>query len=180
MVVSAESEEIIGVAGQDLYSRPLKKVKRVSSGSRKKLKRETDMWGRVVDRVGPPPAEARFIHVCDRGADNFEIYCHLLQQRAGWVVRAAQLKRRVLDAGGRECSLDDVVSAAPLQGSYELQVRANHDQPARTALIEVRWARLVMPLPRKGVALGAAHVGGRARIRRCMADHHLVREAAVD
>jgi hypothetical protein len=153
MIVSAESEEVIGVAGQDLYSRPLKKVKRVSSSERrKKLKRETDMWGRVIDRVGPPPAEARFIHVCDRGADNFEIYCHLLQQRAGWVVRAAQLKRRVLDADGRECSLDDVVRAAPLQGSYELQVRANHDQPARTALIEVRLARLVMPRPRNGIS----------------------------
>lgn len=152
MIASAESEEIIGVAGQDLYSRPLKKVKRVGSDRRKKLKRETDMWGRVIDRVGPPPAEGRFIHVCDRGADNFEIYCHLLQQRAGWVIRAAQLKRQVLDADGCERSLDDVVRAAPLQGSYELQVRANHDQPARTALIEVRSARLVMPRPRNGIS----------------------------
>jgi hypothetical protein len=153
MMVSPDSEEIIGVAGQDLYSRPLKKVERVSTSQRrKKLKRETDMWGRVIDRVGPPPTDARFIHVCDRGADNFEIYCHMLQQQAGWVVRAAQLKRRVLDADGRKCSLDDVVRAAPLQGSYELEVRANHNQPARTALIEVRWARLVMPRPRNGIS----------------------------
>jgi hypothetical protein len=153
MMVSPDSEEIIGVAGQDLYSRPLKKVERVrTSQRRKKLKRETDMWGRVIDRVGPPPTDARFIHVCDRGADNFEIYCHMLQQQAGWVVRAAQLKRRVLDADGRKCSLDDVVRAAPLQGSYELEVRANHNQPARTALIEVRWTRLVMPRPRNGIS----------------------------
>jgi hypothetical protein len=152
MVVSAESEEILGVAGQDLYSRPLQKIKRVSSSRRKNLNRETDMWGRVIDRVGPPPEQARFIHVCDRGADNFEIYCHLLQQRAGWVIRAAQLKRRVLDADGRECSLDDLLRAAPLQGTYELQVRANRDQPARTALIEVRCAGLVMPRPRTGIS----------------------------
>jgi hypothetical protein len=152
MIVAAESEEIIGVAGQDLYVRPLKKVQRVSSERRKKLKRETDMWGRVIDRVGPPPAEARFIHVCDRGADNFDVYCHLLQQRGGWVVRAAQLERRVLDADGRERSLDEVVRAAPLQGTYELQVRANRDQPARTALIEVRRARLVMPRPQNGLS----------------------------
>jgi hypothetical protein len=152
MIVAAENEEIIGVAGQDLYARPLKKVKRVSSDRRKKLKRETDMWGRVIDRVGPPPAEARLIHVCDRGADNFEIYCHLLQQRAGWVVRAAQLKRQVLDADGCECSLDHLMQAAPLQESYELQVRANRDQPGRTALIEVRWAQLAMPRPRTGIS----------------------------
>lgn len=152
MMVSAESEEIIGVAGQDLYARPLKKVKRVSSQRRKNLQRETDMWGRVIDRVGSAPAEARFIHVCDRGADNFEVYCHLLQQRAGWVIRAAQLKRRVLDADGRECSLDAVVRAAPLQGTYELEVCANCDQPTRTAMIEVRCARLVMPRPQNGIS----------------------------
>jgi hypothetical protein len=90
MMVSSDSEEIVGVAGQDLYSRPLKKVTRVSSYRRKQLKRETDMWGRVIDRVGPPPAGAHLVHVCDRGADNFDVYCHLLQQRSGWVIRAAQ------------------------------------------------------------------------------------------
>lgn len=152
MMVSAESEEIVGVAGQDLYARPLKKVTRVSSHRRKQLKRETDMWGRVIDRVGPSPAEARFIHVCDRGADNFDVYCHLLQQSAGWVIRAAQLKRQVRNAAGGEGSLDDAVRAAPLQGTYELQVRANRDQPARTATIEVRFARVVMPRPRTGVS----------------------------
>jgi hypothetical protein len=152
LIVSAQDEEVVGVAGQDLYARPLKKVKRVSSERRKKLKRETDMWGRVIDRVGPAPAEARFIHVCDRGADNFDVYCHLLQQQAGWVVRAAQLQRRVLEGVGGACSLDDLMRAAPLQGTYELQVRANHQQPARTALMEVRWTRLTMPRPQTGVS----------------------------
>jgi len=152
MIVAADSEEIIGMAAQELYARPLKKVKRVSSARRKQLKRETDVWGRVIDRVGVAPAEARFIHVCDRGADNFDVYCHLLQQQAGWVIRAAQLERQVRDAEGCECSLDDVVRAAPSLGSYELQVRANGDQPARTALIEVRCARITMPRPRSGVS----------------------------
>jgi hypothetical protein len=152
LTVSAQNEEIVGVAGQDLYARPLKKVRRVSSQRRKKLKRETDMWGRVIDRVGPPRAGARLVHVCDRGADNFEVYCHLLQQRAGWVIRAAQLQRQVLNAEGQECSLDDLVRAAPLAGSYELEVRANGNQPARTARIEVRWTRLVMPRPRTGIS----------------------------
>jgi hypothetical protein len=80
------------------------------------------------------------------------VYCHLLQQQAGWVVRAAQLQRRVLDGAGGECSLDDLLRGAPLEGTYELQVRANHQQPARTALIEVRWARLAMPRPRSGIS----------------------------
>jgi hypothetical protein len=152
MIVSADDDQIVGVAAQELYARPLKKVKRVNSHSRKNLERETEMWGRVIDQVGPTPAGARFIHVCDRGADNFEIYCHLLQQRAGWVIRAAQLTRIVQDSEGSDRSLNDLVRAAPLQGTYELEVTANRDQPARTAHIEVRWARVTMPRPKTGVS----------------------------
>jgi hypothetical protein len=38
-----------------------------------------------------------------------------------------------------------------LAGTYELTVLANGKQPARTALIVVRHARLIMPRPKKGV-----------------------------
>lgn len=159
MMVAAEGDDIVGLAAQDLYQRPLKKVKRVSSTSRKKLPRETDVWGRVIDRVGKAPAEAHFIHVCDRGADNFEIYCHLRQQQAGWVIRAAQLERVVRDEQDRERTLDQVMRQRPLLGTYELQVNANKNQPARTALMEVRCTRLVMPRPRTGISAYICETG---------------------
>jgi hypothetical protein len=153
MIVGAESEKIVGLAGQELDLRPLKKVKRVSSSKRKKkLTRETDVWGRVIDRVGRAPEGARFIHVCDRGADNFDVFCHLLEQKAGWVIRAAQLKRRVRDDANRECSLEDALLGQAVLGSYKLQVPANDGQPARTALMEIRYARIVMPRPKTGIS----------------------------
>jgi hypothetical protein len=68
-----------------------------------KLKRETDVWVRVMDRAGRAPEGARFMYVRDRGAENFGVFCHLLEQQAGWVIRAAQLKRRVRDVANREC-----------------------------------------------------------------------------
>jgi hypothetical protein len=153
MIISPESAELVGLAAQDLYARPLKKVKRVSTAQRKKKRaRETDVWGRVIDRVGQAPEGARFVHVCDRGADNFEVYCHLLQQQAGWVIRAAQLTRVVYDEQGSERSLDEVLQNQRPIGSYELQVRANKDQPSRTARIEIRQARIRMPRPQSGVS----------------------------
>jgi hypothetical protein len=153
MIVGAENNELIGLAAQDLYTRPLKKLNRVSSARRKKKRaRETDVWGRVIDRVGPPAAGVRFVHVCDRGADNFDIYCHLLEQRAGWLIRAAQLKRVVRDDQDCERSLERILDEQPAVGSYELQVRANKDQPARTALLEVRHVRIAMPRPRTGIS----------------------------
>jgi hypothetical protein len=152
MILGAESHELMGLAAQDLYTRPLNKVPRVDSYRRKHLARETDVWGRVIDRVGPSPEGARFVHVCDRGADNFDVYCHLLEQRAGWVIRAAQLKRMVRDDQDCERSLEQILHDQPVVGAYELQVRANQDQPARTALLQVRLARIIMPQPRTGMS----------------------------
>lgn len=156
LIASVDGQELFGLGAQELYARPLKKVKRVGSARRKGRKtRETDMWGRVIDRVGPAPAGARFIHVCDRGADNFDVYCHLLAQQAGWVIRAAQLKRLLHD--GR--SLDETLADLPALGSYELTVRANQDQPARTALLEVRSTPILVPRPRSGVSRYAQDQG---------------------
>lgn len=149
LLARADGSELLGVAAQELYARPLKKVTRVGSARRKQLaQRETDVWGRVIDRVGPPPAETRFIHVGDRGADNFDVYCHLLEQQAEWVIRAAQLQRLLVD--GR--SLEETLQARPTLGSYELEVAANKHQSARTARLEVRSSAVTMPRPRSGAS----------------------------
>ena len=153
LMTAADGEKLVGAAAQELYARPLKKVARVGSARRKQLRRrETDVWGRVIDRVGPAPHGARFVHVCDRGADNFDVYCHLLEQQAGWVIRAAQLHRLVRDEQGTERPLRDALAAQPVVGRYDLAVGANQNQPARTAQLEVRVAPIGMPRPRSGVS----------------------------
>jgi Transposase DNA-binding/Transposase Tn5 dimerisation domain len=152
LMVHAATGELAGMAAADLYARPLKKKPMDSSSHRKRRARESDVWGRVIDRVGPPPEGTRFIHIDDRGADNFEVYCHLLEQRSGWVIRAAQLKRIVRDQQGRERPLTEIISERPLAGTYELTVSANDEQPARMALMEVRYARVTMPRPKAGVS----------------------------
>jgi hypothetical protein len=152
LIVSAEREEIVGLGSQDLFTRPLKKVPRVSSHQRKQRKRETDVWGRVIDRVGPGPQGARFVHVCDRGADNFEVYCHLVLQQAGWVIRATQLSRKVYSGQKRLMPLQSVLNQQPCLGSYQLEVRSQKKRPARIAQLEVRGAQIVMPRPTTGVS----------------------------
>jgi hypothetical protein len=147
MLVAAESEEIMGLAAQELFIRPLRKAPRQNAARRKRRKRESEVWGRVIDRVGPPPDGARFVHVCDRGADNFEVYCHLQINRSDWVIRAAQLHRVVQDTAGNRRALQDILPDLPCAGSYELEVRANKKQPARKARIEVRFTKIMLPRP---------------------------------
>jgi hypothetical protein len=107
----------------------------------------------VIDLVGPPAEGVRWVHVMDRGADNFEVYCHCLQQRSDWVVRVTQKQRKVLVPDGKKIPLSAYLKTLPLAGSYEMRLRARaanrerRAQPARTAKVEVRFGPLHVPLP---------------------------------
>ena len=151
LLVAADSKEVIGLAGQTTHYRPQKKdksSKKEHSAAKLKRKRESDVWGKVIDQVGPPPEGVEWIHVLDRGGDNFEVYCHLLQQHSGWVVRAGKLNRHVL-AGpdARRITLEEYLPQLELRGTYELSLRTRPQQPARTAKLEVRVGSIKMPVP---------------------------------
>jgi hypothetical protein len=153
LMVDAESEEIVGVAGQTIHYRPEKKKetkskKKENSAQRLKRKRESDVWGTVIDQVGLPPENVEWIHVLDRGGDNFEIYCHLLKQQSDWVVRAGKLNRYILAGPDEErMKLSDYLPQFELLGTYELSLRARPKQPARRAKLEVRVGSIKMPVP---------------------------------
>jgi len=103
----------------------------------------------VIDQVGPPPANVRYTHVLDRGADNFEVYCHLVIQKDNWVVRAAQLKRRIVNPQGEKMQLQAYLQSLSVAGTYEMAIPARHGERARTAKVEVRFGSLVVPRPRE-------------------------------
>ncbi|MBC7853694.1 MAG: IS4 family transposase [Pirellulaceae bacterium] len=147
LMVDAENQAVIGLAGQAIhYRQPVPKKEKPRA--RLQRPRESRLWGQVIDQVGPPPENVRFTHVFDRGGDNFEVYCHLLLQRTDWVVRAAQLKRLVTDSAGKTLQLREILKTLPVLGTYELSVRANQDQAARSATVEVRASTITLPLPR--------------------------------
>jgi hypothetical protein len=148
LLVSADSNhQVLGLAGQTIYYRQ-RVSKREKQRQRLKRRRESEIWGEVIDQVGPPPEDVRFTHVFDRGGDNFEVYCHLLLNRTDWVVRAAQLTRLIVTPAGETAQLGEYLTSCPVAGTYELEVKANHDQPARTALVEVRFGQIGLPVPR--------------------------------
>lgn len=146
LLVEAKSKEIIGVAGQTIHHRK-RAPKKESRLKRLQRQRESQIWGEVIDQVGPPPEHVQWIHVFDRGGDNFEVYCHLLQQRSDWVVRGAQMGRYVLTDKDEKIKLGKYLGGLPLLGTYELEIRARGKQPARRATMEVSVGKLTMPVP---------------------------------
>lgn len=151
LMVDAESEEIIGVAGQTIHyrKRQRKKIKRPSAPKRlKKKNRESEVWGKVIDQIGPPAEGASYIQVFDRGADNFEVYCHLLEQRSDWVIRAKQLNRLVQELNSEQkFPLKEYLTKLNPCGRYTLSLRARPNVPAREAELEVSVGQIMIPLP---------------------------------
>ncbi len=146
LLVAAEGEEIFGLAGQTIHYRQ-PRPKQENATQRLGRDRESKVWGEVIDAVGRPAEEVELVHVLDRGADNFEVYCHCLEQQADWVVRVAQTKRNILTPDDERMPLKSYLVTLPLSGTYELSLRARPGQAARTAKLQVRRGALRLPLP---------------------------------
>jgi len=153
MMVDADSNEILGIAGQTIHHRKKKKqnAKPLSSARRRKQNdRESLVWSKVIDDIGTPADNTQHVHVFDRGADNFEVYCHLLQHRGDWVIRASQMARYVL--AGEEDNLERMRLKAFLGqlkpiGRYTLSLRTRGKVATRNAELEVRVGRMYVPRP---------------------------------
>lgn len=146
LMIHPDTEEVVGLAGQKIRYR--KQVSKKETRSRRLARdRESRVWGELIDQMGPPSEGVQFIDICDRGADNFEVYCRCLLNRHDWVVRAQHLTRKIM-LQEQEIPLGDYVGTLPLAGTYELSYRSAA-YGKRTAKIEVRFGTVMMPAPRQ-------------------------------
>lgn len=150
LVVDPKTRRVMGLGGQELWARSAGKKKRVHRVACRKRPTESDVWGRVMDRVRPSGGRVRLVHVCDRGADNFDVFAHLHKKGDSWVIRAAQLTRKVRTADNGLVKLGELLKSAPPLGAYQVYVSANRNQIARWAEVEVCAASVTLVRPREG------------------------------
>lgn len=147
LMVDAESESLIGVAGQTTFYRK-KAPKKETKSQRFKRERESQVWGTVIDQIGMPDEGIELVHVFDRGADDFSVFCRLLENRGHWVVRASSMQRHILTPDGEKKRVQEYLSELSLVGTYELELRSRPQKPARTAELEVCVGPMHMPAPK--------------------------------
>jgi hypothetical protein len=150
LIVDAETHAVTGLGKQELWARPLSRKKRVHRVKCRKRATESDVWGRNIDAIIPSQPGVTLIHICDRGADNFDVFAHLSVRGDSWVIRAAQLTRYLRNADGETEQLSEIIKAAPLKGTYQLWIKANKKQAARCANIEVFSTSATLLRPREG------------------------------
>jgi hypothetical protein len=151
LMVTPHEEWIVGLAGQILFHRqPAPKGE--TRAQRRARDRESAVWGQLLQQVGPVPPAAQWIHVMDRGADDFEVHCRAKRLGANWIGRVKSRHRRVRDQAGHEGPLSAVLAQAPAAGGYTLSLRARPQQPARRAKIAVGFAAVTVLVPRQPAA----------------------------
>jgi hypothetical protein len=148
LMVSAADDQIHGLAGQLLFHR--KPVPKGESRTKRleREDRESQIWGQLVEQIGPPPAETSYVHVVDRGADDFEFFYHCQQTGTDWVARVKNLNRVIIAPDDSEQPLKAYLQTLPEAGSFTLNLRARPNQPTRTAKLVVSFGALSMPTPR--------------------------------
>ena len=149
LMIDQDSGRIEGLAGQTLfYRQPKRKGSRTTR--RRSGEAESTVWRDLFERIGSPPAGVRWIHICDRGADDYEVFCQALRQKCGFVVRAAKLNRWICTPDGRTLSVSKFLAELPADGEYTVEVGATKKRKGRVAVLELRHSRIGMPRPRTG------------------------------
>ena len=152
----AASGAISGMAGQVLYHRKPKSQKKVAKNTKRRSEnRESLVWGELIDQIGTPCNGAKWLHVCDRGADDYEVYLRAYINHCGWVIRAARLNRKVLEVNTapvdpQPMELQELIGKSVVQGASQVNVPRQGNRSARTAEVTIRFHRLRMPTPQRG------------------------------
>lgn len=149
LMVDPRTGQAEGLAGQEIFYRPAKGSKRGAKNTRRRDEhRESAVWGRLIDRIGKPPPGVVWRHVCDRAADDYEVFRKALANGCSFVIRAARLNRKVLDGAGKSVTLGELLAGLPVQGERLVEVKATTTQPARTARVALRFAPVGVPEPK--------------------------------
>lgn len=148
LMIDVDSGRIDGMAGQEIFHRPIGKKRGAKNTRRRSPKRESAVWGRLIDRIGAPPTGVKWIHVCDRGADDYEVFLRALLQSCEFVIRAAKLHRKIETLDGRAMTVAEFLDELPPCGERDVAVKGRFKHPARVARVALRYGEIRMPLPK--------------------------------
>lgn len=157
LAVTARSGELLGLVNQILHHRAKVPKNEGLAAKRAREDRESLLWLRGSAAVGAPPPEARWVDVCDRGADTFEFLDDEDRRDRQYVVRSNYNRSILLGHAAPSaeeqpgCLHDYLRTVAPIGGRL-VHVPARDGQPARIAkcLVAVAPVRILPPHNRRG------------------------------
>ncbi len=147
LAVLPETGEVLGCAMQEPFVRTPAPAGETRSQRRHRSDRETDVWMRLVRRLGSFPAETTVVHVGDRGADMFPFFQACRATQTHFLVRAFENRRIESEEEPQKYLLDEVRSW-PAQASRPVQVPASHGRQARSTVVQLAFGSVTVLPPR--------------------------------
>lgn len=144
-VVPNEEPQILGLAHQQVALRqPADETGNDSSP-------EGKVWARAAEAIGSSCEKARWVHVGDRGGDDFRFLHTCREEGNHFLIRV--MHNRLLEwdhaVDDEKRKMVDYARSLPAQHRYTLEVPANHDRPARRAQMCLAWAKVTIPAPKQ-------------------------------
>ncbi len=134
LAMDASTQQVLGCMYQEPFVRqPAPKGE--TKAQRKKRVRESQIWERSIQAIGPVPEKQKWIYVGDRGSDIYTFWQTCEQLGYDFVVRVAQDRRVLLDeepeAEDPEVQrLKTLARSLPAQGGRILHVPARASAPS--------------------------------------------------
>ena len=163
VAVEPTSKQVVGIAAQEAFVREPAPEGEPSAQRDKRQQKESQVWQRQAQWIGPAPQGCEYIHVGDRGSDIFAFLRECQQQGCGFLVRMRHDRRvdlRVdqaetpLPAGARRHGaqrsarqepvrhLVQEVGRWPSRGQQTIRLDGNHKRKGREATLCISWGTL--------------------------------------
>lgn len=162
LAMDASTQQLLGCMYQEPFVRqPAPKGE--TKAQRKMRVRESQIWERSLQAIGPVPEKQKWISVGDRGSDIYTFWQTCEQLGYDFVIRVAQDRRVLLDEepeaedpeGQR---LKTLARSLPAQGGRVLHVPAQRQRPARDASVQMSWQEVRLQPPVNGVVLAKTEI----------------------
>ncbi|HLZ62707.1 MAG TPA: IS4 family transposase, partial [Ktedonosporobacter sp.] len=147
LAVVPESREVLGCASQEVFVRQPIPAGETRSKRRQRTERETDVWMRLVSRLGRFPAETLAVHVGDRGADFFGFFEACQSTQTHFLVRIARTRRLESEETAQQY-LTEQIRSWPATNRRPFQVPATHGRTARMTVVQLAFGPVTILPPR--------------------------------
>ncbi len=135
IAVNPLDRTVFGLVSQILHVRDTVPKGESVAARRERTSRESLLWQRGLDEIGPTPEQATWIDVCDRGADIFEFLQQLRDRQRRFLVLSTH--NRVLGSGPTDEKgnnlLHDTLRATPAQAGWDWTLPSKTGRPGRVA-----------------------------------------------
>jgi hypothetical protein len=145
-----QAGEVLGLAAQQIHVRRKVKKKESPKAKREHPDRESRLWKKGWQMLGPPPAGKQRVNIADRGSDMLEFMEAVHLGRDNYVIRSKSNRNIELDDGKGgiiAAKLHDFARSLPTLGERPVTVSTNKGHQGRTTRVSVSSAAVSIRPP---------------------------------